>query len=126
VATSLAIEAERVEEIRRSSRCSRRCWTNGFPNDALGKESPYGVYDVNRNESWISIALCRSVCGQAIRAWWRPMGGAAYPEADELLIVADADESNTYIVHASTACLRSPWSAARHRTAAPGSTRPKG
>ena len=70
-----------------------------FPSDALGKAIPYGVYDVNRNEGWVSIGIDHDTAAfavSAIRAWWRSMGEAAYPEADELLIVADAGGSNSY------------------------------
>jgi transposase len=70
-----------------------------FPSDALGKAIPYGVYDVSRNEGWVSVGVDHDTAAlavSAIRSWWRTMGKAAYPEAAELYIVADAGGSNSY------------------------------
>src|SRR6266849_1537128 len=49
-----------------------------FPGDSLGKAIPYGIYDMARNEAWVSV------------------GRGAYRNARELLITADAGGSNGY------------------------------
>jgi hypothetical protein len=70
-----------------------------FPNDAVGKAIPYGVYDVARNEAWVSVGSDHDTPAFAvasIRQWWRTMGRRAYPTATELLITADAGGSNGY------------------------------
>jgi hypothetical protein len=70
-----------------------------FPHDAVGKAIPYGVYDVGRNEGWVSVGIDHDTSALAvatIRSWWRVMGKRAYPNADELYIVADAGGSNGY------------------------------
>jgi hypothetical protein len=70
-----------------------------FPDDALGKAIPYGVYDMARNEAWVSIGQDHDTPAFAvasIRQWWRTMGQQAYPHATELLITADAGGSNGY------------------------------
>lgn len=70
-----------------------------FPDDALGKAIPYGVYDLTRNEASVNVGLDHDTPAFAvasIRQWWRSMGSVAYPEADELLITADAGGSNGY------------------------------
>lgn len=63
----------------------------------LGKVSPYGVYDVARNEAWVSVGIDHDTATFAvasIRNWWQSMGREAYPEATELLITADGGGSN--------------------------------
>jgi hypothetical protein len=70
-----------------------------FPHDALGKAIPYGVYDVGRNEGWVSVGVDHDTAALAvatIRSWWRSMGNVAYPDAGKLYIVADAGGSNSY------------------------------
>jgi transposase len=64
---------------------------------AQGKAIPYGVYDLHRNEGWVSVGIdheTASFAVHAIRRWWKVMGRAAYPGADRLLITADAGGSN--------------------------------
>ena len=34
-----------------------RCCVHDFPTDAEGKAIPYGVYDMARNEAWVSVGL---------------------------------------------------------------------
>jgi Rhodopirellula transposase DDE domain len=70
-----------------------------FPQDAMGKAIPYGVYDMGRNEAWVSIGRDHDTSAFAvasIRQWWKMMGKRAYPDATELLITADAGGSNGY------------------------------
>jgi hypothetical protein len=70
-----------------------------FPGDALGKAVPYGVYDMARNEAYVSVGCDHDTPAFAvasIRRWWMTMGRRAYPEADELFITADAGGSNGY------------------------------
>lgn len=76
-----------------------RVRVHDFPSDAEGKAIPYGVYDVNRNEGWVSVGVDHDTGAfavSAIRAWWRSMGSTPYAETDELYIVADAGGSNSY------------------------------
>jgi len=70
-----------------------------FPGDALGKAIPYGVYDMARNEAWVSVGRDHDTPAFAvasIRQWWTMMGRRAYPAADALYITADAGGSNGY------------------------------
>jgi Rhodopirellula transposase DDE domain len=62
-----------------------------------GKAIPYGVYDLRRDEGWVSVGIdhdTASFAVNAIRRWWRQMGRAAYPRARSLVITADAGGSN--------------------------------
>jgi hypothetical protein len=62
-----------------------------------GKAIPYGVYDLRRDEGWVSIGIdhdTASFAVNAIRRWWKQMGRRAYPRARSLVITADAGGSN--------------------------------
>ena len=53
-----------------------------FPTQAAGKAIPYGVYDMARNEAWVSVGRDHDTSAfavAAIRQWWSMMGRAAYP-----------------------------------------------
>ena len=68
-----------------------------FPDPDLGKVIPYGVFDMSRNEGWVSVGIDHDTAqfaGQAISRWWRKMGAKSYPNAKALLITADGGGSN--------------------------------
>jgi hypothetical protein len=70
-----------------------------FPDDATAKAIPYGVYDMGRNEAWVSVGRDHDTPAFAvasIRRWWRSMGRKAYPKARNLFITADSGGSNGY------------------------------
>jgi hypothetical protein len=70
-----------------------RVRVHDFPGDAIGKAIPYGVYDMARNEAWVSVGRDHDTPAFAvasIRQWWTMMGCQAYPAADALYITADA------------------------------------
>jgi hypothetical protein len=72
-----------------------------FPDKKLGKVIPEGVYDLSRNEGWVSVGIDHGTAAFAkatLKRWWPEMGARAYPEADSLLITADAGGSNGYRV----------------------------
>ncbi len=63
-----------------------------------GKAIPYGVYDLHRNEGWVSIGIDHDTARFAvntIRRWWKVMGRPVYRPATTLLITADAGGSNS-------------------------------
>jgi len=68
-----------------------------FVIPALGKVSPYGVYDLARNEGWVNVGTDHDTATFAvfsIRGWWQSMGQPAYLGATNLLITADGGGSN--------------------------------
>jgi hypothetical protein len=70
-----------------------------FPTDAVAKAIPYGIYDMARDEGWVSVGVDHDTPAFAvasIRQWWKMMGQAAYPDAEEIYITADAGGSNGY------------------------------
>jgi len=72
--------------------------TYDFPN-GVPKAVPYGVYDLARNDGWVSVGISSDTAEFAtatIGRWWTHMGKAAYPDATALLITADCGGSNGY------------------------------
>jgi transposase len=74
--------------------------TYDFPN-GKPKAVPYGVYDLARNEGWVSLGVSSDTAefaANTIIRWWENMGKSAYPEATDLMITADCGGSNGYRV----------------------------
>ncbi len=72
--------------------------THDFPDPKMKKAIPYGVYDVTRNEGWVSVGIDHDTSRFAtasIKRWWQKMGRKRYPDAKELLITADCGGSNS-------------------------------
>jgi len=68
-----------------------------FEDKELGKVIPYGVYDIAKNEGWVTVGTDHDTSDFAIDTilgWWKRMGRQAYPQAKELLILADSGGSN--------------------------------
>jgi hypothetical protein len=80
-----------------------------FPQDAVGKAIPYGVYDMARDEAWVNVGMdydTPAFAVASIRQWWKKMGSRAYPDASDLFITADAGGSNGYRARAWKAGLQ--------------------
>ena len=63
----------------------------------LGRATPYGVYDLAQNTGWVSVGMDHDTAEfavETIRRWWKDMGRTVYPQANRLLITADAGGSN--------------------------------
>jgi hypothetical protein len=70
-----------------------------FPDQRLGKVTPSGVYDLTYNEGWVSVGIDHNTApfaAETLRRWWREMGAPLYPDADRLLVTADAGGNNGY------------------------------
>ena len=68
-----------------------------FLDPKLGKAIPYGVYDVLRNEGWVSVGIDHETAefaASTLLRWWRQMGRRVYANAATLQIVADGGGSN--------------------------------
>ena len=71
--------------------------TYDFIDKALGKAAPYGVYDLSKNNGWVSVGVSCDTAEFAvnsIRSWWFEMGEAVYKDATEIYINADGGGSN--------------------------------
>ena len=68
-----------------------------IPGATGGKAIPYGVYDLHRDEGWVSVGIdhdTATFAARSIRRWWQHMGRPGYRAAHALLITADAGGSN--------------------------------
>ena len=70
-----------------------------FVDKEKGKVAPYGVYDLQKNEAWVSVGISHDTAEfavETIRTWWNEMGAPKYPDASSLMITADGGGSNGY------------------------------
>jgi hypothetical protein len=68
-----------------------------FPRLAVGKATPYGAYDIHRNEGLVNVGVSHDTAEfavESLRQWWRLMGRKHYPKAHALLVCADSGGSN--------------------------------
>ena len=71
--------------------------THDFPDAALGKALPYGVYDLAYDEAWVSVGIDHDTAqfaAASIEQWWKRMGRKRYAAAKRLLITGDSGGSN--------------------------------
>jgi hypothetical protein len=68
-----------------------------FRQDALCRAAPYGIYDVTHNLGHFCVGISADTSRfavDALREWWRTKGVRRYPEAEQILVEADAGGSN--------------------------------
>jgi hypothetical protein len=69
-----------------------------FMDKDLGKAVPYGVYDIQRNEGWVSVGInydTAQFAVSSIRNWWNEMGCKLYQASKRIYITADGGGSNS-------------------------------
>lgn len=79
------------------SRAAEAVNVHDFPQDALGRAVPYGIYDLRHNRGTVAVGTSGNTARfavDAIAGWWETEGQHAFPQADRLLILADAGGSN--------------------------------
>jgi Rhodopirellula transposase DDE domain len=84
-----------------------------FRQEALGRAVPYGIYDVTHNWGHVYVGTSGDTPEFAVTAiarWWQEAGQAAFPQATQLLILADAGGSNGCRPNAWKAHLQSQLS----------------
>jgi hypothetical protein len=72
-------------------------YTYDFPGDAQGKAIPFGIYDPCRNQGYVYVQSDADTADFAVAAilrWWKSHGRRLYPNAKELLVLADGGGSN--------------------------------
>jgi len=70
-----------------------------FPGEAECRAIPYGIYDLARCHGHVCVGTSADTpefAVRSIRRWWRRWGRKHYPQASELLILADSGGSNGY------------------------------
>ena len=68
-----------------------------FLSLAEGRATPYGIYDIKRNDGWVNVGMDKDTSEfavESIRRWWNGSGRACYPNAEQLVITADGGGSN--------------------------------
>lgn len=76
---------------------AKRVNLHDFPQDALGRAVPYGIYDIAHNRGFVCVgdsADTPEFAVSAIALWWEQEGKARYRDAKALLILCDAGGSN--------------------------------
>jgi len=68
-----------------------------FPIPELGKATPYGIYDVFKNQGFVNVGLSADTAVfavESIRRWWKFEGINDYANAEEVIVTADCGGSN--------------------------------
>lgn len=71
--------------------------TYDFPQNALFRATPYGIYDLQRNRGMVAVGISADTAELATDSldhWWQHEGRQAYPQARSLLVLADGGGSN--------------------------------
>lgn len=71
--------------------------THDVPDKELGKAIPYGVYDIDLNEAWVSVGVSSDTAEfavEAVRRWWKELGRKRYRSSKRILITADSGGSH--------------------------------
>lgn len=102
----ISVDAKKKELIGNFKNAGREWRPAGKPEEVNvydflslgeGRATPFGVYDLLRNEGWVSVGIdhdTATFAAQSIRRWWEQLGRAAYGGAGRLLITADGGGSN--------------------------------
>jgi len=68
-----------------------------FLSNAIGRGVPYGIYDLTYNCGYVYVGTSADTPGFAVTViarWWQQEGQLIYPNADQILILADGGGSN--------------------------------
>jgi hypothetical protein len=85
--------------VYRKSKNPAKVLDHDFPIKELGKVTPYGVYDISRNEGFVNLGISKDTpefAVESISRWWLTLGKKTYPKATKLYINCDAGGSNGY------------------------------
>jgi hypothetical protein len=70
-----------------------------FPIPELGKATPFGVYNIFKNQGFVNVGISADTAVfavESIRKWWYAEGIADYSNALEIVLTADCGGSNSY------------------------------
>ena len=68
-----------------------------FPVKELGKATPFGVYNIYKNQGFVNVGLSSDTAAfavESIRKWWYAEGAAEYEYAEKIVLTADCGGSN--------------------------------
>ena len=102
----ISVDAKKKELVGKFKNAGREWQPKGEPeqvnvydflSNAQGRATPYGVYDIGKNEGWVNVGIDKDTAEfavESIRRWWNTMGRKGYPQAKQLVITADGGGSN--------------------------------
>lgn len=70
-----------------------------FPDDAVAKAVPYGIYDVKHNQGYVYVGTSADTADfavDAIERWWNRQDRSQFADERKLLILCDSGGSNGY------------------------------
>lgn len=105
----ISVDTKKKEALGDNQR-DGECYANGqqdgydhtYPPQNIGKAVPHGIYDMNRNEAYITVgnsAETADFITEKIRYRWLNYGVFFYPEAIEILFLFDSGGANSYRSH---------------------------
>lgn len=74
-----------------------RAYDHDFPSFADGHVVPHSIYDLTQGTAFINLGTSRDTSEfecDSLRVWWHEQGRAAWPEAQEVLILCDGGGSH--------------------------------
>ena len=74
-----------------------KVYDHDFLLKELGKVTPYGVYDINKNEGFVNLGISKDTAEFAVESvsrWWLTVGRSTYPSATKIYINCDGGGSN--------------------------------
>jgi hypothetical protein len=113
----VSVDAKKKEQVGQYAQKGREWRPEGnpvkvrdhsFPDQVLGKVTPYGVYDVAANTGFVNVGTDHDTAAfavESLRRWWQAAGRDRYPAARRLLVTCDAGGSNGYRTRAWKAGL---------------------
>lgn len=98
---------ERLGNLYRTGKCYTQQPIKVYDHDyhylSEGSVVPHGIYDLQRNEAYLSIGTNHETAGfiaDNLYWWWTEFGIHDYPDACTILILCDAGGANSYRHHA--------------------------
>jgi transposase len=81
----------------RKNKDPRKVLDHDFPIEELGKISPYGVYNLNRNTGFVNVGTSHDTSEFAVESisrWWETVGKHTFPGSKRIYINCDCGGSN--------------------------------
>ena len=113
----ISVDAKKKEQVGQYGRPGRvwrrkgnpvRVRDHDFPDEQLGKVTPYGVYDIGANTGFVNVGTDHDTAAfavESIRRWWQAQGAVRYLGTRRLLVTCDSGGSNGYRTRAWKAGL---------------------
>jgi hypothetical protein len=103
----VSVDAQKTELVGDFKNGGRAWQPTGIParvrvhdgeDKKLGQAIPSGIDEVTAHTGWVSVETDHDTAAFAVetlRRWWRQMGASAYPEASDVLVIADGGGRNS-------------------------------